>query len=206
VTSLVEADEIRDVSGAPWPAIPWRLRLAWAGRLAEGKGLEDLVEALAILVRDEPDGHRTELVLIGDGPARAALEAKARALGVDEKIHWLGYIADRAAYMDPLAACDLFVFPSPAEGFPKVILDAMAVGLPVVARISGELGGLAGAGLIADAGAGSVELAGAISRIGGASDAASRQRTAGTAFATAHTRPVEAAAVVHALPVPPRRP
>ncbi len=139
VTSLVEPDEIRNVSGAPWPAIPWRLRLAWAGRLAEGKGLEVLVDALGLLVAGEAEGHRTELVLIGDGPARSALEARAVALGINERIHWLGYIADRATYMDALASCDLFVFPSPAEGFPKVILDAMAAGLPVVAKASGEL-------------------------------------------------------------------
>jgi glycosyltransferase involved in cell wall biosynthesis len=149
VTSLVEPEEIRDATGAPWPAIPWRLRLAWAGRIAPGKGLDVLLDALAVLVAEEAEGHRTELVLIGDGPARPALEARAIALGINDRIHWLGYVADRATYMDALASCDLFVFPSPAEGFPKVILDAMAAGLPVVARASGELRELVREGIVA---------------------------------------------------------
>src|SRR6185295_13406973 len=58
VTSLVEPGEIRGVGAAAWPAIPWRLRLAWAGRLAPGKGLEALLDALAVLVASEKPGDR----------------------------------------------------------------------------------------------------------------------------------------------------
>ncbi len=199
VTSLVEPEEIRDVSGAPWPAIPWRLRLAWAGRLADGKGLEVLLDALAILARDEAEGHRAELVILGDGPARPALEARAAALGIADRIHWLGYIADRAVYMDTLASCDLFVFPSPAEGFPKVILDAMAAGLPVVATASGELREVAATGAIAlvprlDPSA----VATAVGELSG-TDPGARLRDAGRAFVAAHTRPAEAARLAERL-------
>src|SRR5436189_17185 len=70
---LVDPSEIRAGSCEPCRASPWRLRLGWAGRLAPGKGLEGLLGALAILVREELEGHRVELVLIGDGPARASL-------------------------------------------------------------------------------------------------------------------------------------
>ena len=200
VTSLVEPDEIRDVSGAPWPAIPWRLRLAWAGRLAEGKGLEVLVDALALLAHGDVEGHRTELVLIGDGPARASLEARAVALGINERIHWLGYIADRATYMDALASCDLFVFPSPAEGFPKVILDAMAAGLPVVATPSGELGELARARLMESlAGTCPVDDADVIRRLARSPLDVARMRGAGAGFAAIHTRPAEAGRLVAAV-------
>ena len=193
VTSLVEPEEIRDVSGAPWPAIPWRLRLAWAGRLAPGKGLEVLLEALALLVADEAEGHRTELVLIGDGPARGALEARAIALGINERIHWLGYVADRATYMDALASCDLFVFPSPAEGFPKVILDAMAAGLPVVATASGELGELARAGVIEPTEQGGHPVGAGIGRLAARPQRALELRAAGTALAALHTGSAESA-------------
>ncbi|MEA2607243.1 MAG: hypothetical protein QOI00_2000 [Chloroflexota bacterium] len=193
VTSLVEPEEIRDVSGAPWPAIPWRLRLAWAGRLAPGKGLEVLLEALALLVADEAEGHRTELVLIGDGPARGALEARAIALGINERIHWLGYVADRATYMDALASCDLFVFPSPAEGFPKVILDAMAVGLPVVATASGELGELTRAGVFEPTAPGGHGVSAGIGRLAARPQRALELRAAGTAFAALHTGSAESA-------------
>jgi hypothetical protein len=197
VTSLVEPGEIRDVGAAPWPAIPWRLRLAWAGRLAAGKGLEALMDALAVLTASEKPGDRAELVIVGDGPARAALEARAASLGVAERIHWLGYVADRATYLDALASCDLFVFPSPAEGFPKVVLDAMAVGLPVVARPSGQLAALAAGGLIAavDSGEGDA-LAGAIGRLVAAPERAGTLASAGSTFASEHTRPAEAARLV----------
>jgi glycosyltransferase involved in cell wall biosynthesis len=193
VTSLVEPEEIRDVSAAPWPAIPWRLRLAWAGRLAEGKGLEVLLDALAILVQGEADGHRTELVLIGDGPARAALEARAASIGVADRIHWLGYIADRATYMDALASCDLFVFPSPAEGFPKVILDAMAAGVPVVASAVGQLRPLEANRIIESAGRDDPgAFAITIGRIAGSAELADRLVAIGHEFAAAHTRSAEA--------------
>jgi glycosyltransferase involved in cell wall biosynthesis len=199
VTSLVEPDEIRDMSEAPWPAIPWRLRLAWAGRLASGTGLEVLLDALALLVAREEAGHRVELVLIGDGPARSSLEARAAKLGIGDRIHWLGYVADRATYMDALASSDLFVFPSPAEGFPKVILDAMAVGLPVVATPRGALGRLALAGTIDGITAAADPLAAAITRLVEADSGARRLRQRGETFANAHTRPAEASRLVARL-------
>jgi glycosyltransferase involved in cell wall biosynthesis len=194
VTSLVEPGEIRDVGAAPWPAIPWRIRLGWAGRLAPGKGLDALLAALAVLVAGEKPGDRVELVIVGDGPARGALETRAADLGVGDRIHWLGYVADRPTYLDALASCDLFVFPSPAEGFPKVVLDAMAVGLPVVARPSGQLAPLAAGGLIEAIGSdGADALATTIGRLVAAPARAGSLMTAGNAFVAAHTRPAEAA-------------
>jgi glycosyltransferase involved in cell wall biosynthesis len=197
VTSLVEPDEIRDVGGAPWPAIPWRLRLAWAGRLAPGKGLEVLVDALALLVAEEQAGHRVELVILGDGPARGSLEVRATRLDVADRIHWLGYVGDRATYMDALASCDLFVFPSPAEGFPKVVLDAMAAGLPVVATPIGQLEPLAKKRIVDSAAPGNpAALASAVGRVAGSAALAGGLRTGGRALAEAHTRPTEAARLV----------
>jgi glycosyltransferase involved in cell wall biosynthesis len=191
VTSLVEPEEIRDRSGEPWPAIPWRLRIAWAGRVAHGKGLEALIDALAILATKEANGQRTELVLIGDGPARNDLEARADELGVADRIHWLGYVADRFAYMNALASCDVLVSPSPAEGFPKAVLDAMAVGLPIVTVLSGQLAGLGDqhAELVAEPEAAGV--AETVTRLRERPDRARRLSAAGSALATAHTRQAE---------------
>ena len=201
VTSLVESEEIRNMSGAPWPAIPWRLRLAWAGRLAEGKGLEVLLDALALLVAQEEAGHRVELVVVGDGPARGSLEARAARLGIADRIQWLGYVADRATYMDALASCDLFVFPSPAEGFPKVILDAMAAGLPVVATRSGSLGWLIDTAIIKGAEAQPDRFAVAIAGLDERSEAQGL-RDRGHAFVTVHTRPAETGRLVARLRAP----
>jgi glycosyltransferase involved in cell wall biosynthesis len=201
VTSLVDSGEIRDVEAAPWPAIPWRLRLAWAGRLAPGKGLELLIDALGILAAEEAEGHRVELVILGDGPARASLEARATRLGVADRIHWLSYIADRPTYLDALASTDMFVFPSPAEGFPKVILDAMAVGLPVIASGAGALAELSRGGIVDRMAVEQpAEVAAAVSTLANSPIDAERLRRAGHAFAAAHTRSAEAARLVARFP------
>jgi glycosyltransferase involved in cell wall biosynthesis len=197
----VDASEIRDVEATAWPAIPLRLRLAWAGRLAPGKGLEVLVDALGILVAEEAEGHRVELVILGDGPARASLEARATRLGVGDRIHWLGFIADRPTYLDALASCDLFVFPSPAEGFPKVVLDAMAVGLPVIASGAGSLAELNRGGIVGRmAVERPAEVAAAVGTLARSPVDAERLRRAGNAFVTAHTRSAEAARLVARFP------
>jgi glycosyltransferase involved in cell wall biosynthesis len=194
VTSLVEPREIRDTTSAPWPAIPWRLRLAWAGRLAPGKGLEPLLDGLALLAAREEAGHRVELVVLGDGPTRAGLEARAGDLGIGDRIHWLGYIPDRTVYLDALASCDLFVFPSPAEGFPKVVLDAMAAGLPVVASRAGTLDELVDAGIVGRiAGARPADVAAAIGRLVGSPLGAQGVRDRGHEFVARHTMSAEAA-------------
>ena len=126
------------------------------------------------------------------GKPRAALEERAESLGVGDRIHWLGYVADRPTYLDALAACDMFVFPSPAEGFPKVILDAMAVGLPVVAAPSGQLRPLASRGLIEVASRDTAALAAAIGRLAESPGRARDLTTRGHALAAAHTRSAEA--------------
>ena len=149
-------------------------------------------------MRDELEGHRVELVLIGDGPARASLEGRAERLGVADRIHWLGYVAERATYLDALASCDAFVVPSPAEGFPKVVLDALAVGLPVVATSSGELRPLAGRLVVAARTGDSAELATMIVRLITTPDRAIALRAAGRAFAAQHTRVAEAMRLVEA--------
>jgi glycosyl transferase family 1 len=190
VASLLEAEEIRRPDG-PWPRDPEKVRLAWAGRVAEGKGLETVIEVLA----DMPAS--TELSVLGDGPARGMLVSRAATLGLAERVVWHGYVGKRGTYLDTLAATDLFVFPSPAEGFPKVILDAMAVGLPVLASPSGSISELVAARLVEPVPAGDpATLGSAIRSLLHRPDRAIELRTAGAAFAGAHTRALEAAKLV----------
>ena len=141
VASLVAPAELRDPERRAWPPDPDRARLAWAGRLAGGKGLEALIAAVAT------DPHLT-LDILGDGPDRGRARGLAGRIGVADRITWAGHIAARSAYLDRLAVADAFVFPSPAEGFPKVVLDAFAVGLPVLATRAGALAELADARLL----------------------------------------------------------
>ena len=193
VTSLVEPGELRDPAGRSWPADPDMLRLAWAGRLVEGKGLEALLRATASL-RDDLAPRRVELVLLGDGPARAALGVLASELGLGADIRWTGYIADREPYLEILAAADAFVFPSEAEGFPKVVLDAMAVGLPVLARPSGSLAPLVVTS-IEGLGPGVQDLGAVVARLD-AERAWTELAERGHRFAMEHTGPAELARLV----------
>ncbi len=102
-------------------------RMVMAGRLAEPKDYSTLLEALAVLVRQRKLDVR--LIVLGDGPHKAALHAKARALGVADCVEWKGWVNDIHAVM---ATCDVFTFASTYEGFGNVIVEAMACGLPVV--------------------------------------------------------------------------
>lgn len=97
------------------------------------KGIDDLVAALPAVLTDLPDTH---LLIVGDGPARSALERTARDHEVSSRVHFLGHRTDVESV---LAAADLFVLPSHTEALPTVVIEAMAAGLPVVAT---EVGGI----------------------------------------------------------------
>jgi glycosyltransferase involved in cell wall biosynthesis len=196
VTSLVADAEIRSVDGLPWPTASGELRIAWAGRVADGKGLEDLLRAVALVAKRSPGGPDVHLSLLGDGPARPRLERLATDLGIGQRLEWRGYIADRGAYLAGLRGADLFVYPSRAEGFPKVVLDAMAVGLPVLAQPAGSLRDLVDPGLIEAYDGGAGALARAIERLAADRGRAQALRRSGSAFAADHTAAAEAARLV----------
>jgi len=102
------------------------------GRLSPEKGQNVLLQALPSVLAAFP---QAACVLAGEGPARAALEAEARRLGIGDRVVFLGLRRDVPMV---LAALDLFVQPSIYEGFGLSLLEAMAAGLPVVAsRVGG---------------------------------------------------------------------
>jgi glycosyltransferase involved in cell wall biosynthesis len=76
------------------------------------------------------------LHVVGDGPLRQALEAQTRALGVEDRVSFLGHREDISAL---LASSDLFVLPSRSEAFPNSVMEAMASGMPVIASAVGGL-------------------------------------------------------------------
>jgi glycosyltransferase involved in cell wall biosynthesis len=76
------------------------------------------------------------LVIVGDGPERGRLERVARVHGIAERVHFTGQCS-QAETMALMATCDVLVLNSTHEGFPHAILEAMALGLPVVATAVG---------------------------------------------------------------------
>jgi glycosyltransferase involved in cell wall biosynthesis len=103
-------------------------------KLVARKGLDVLIEALARRpLRNVP----LTLWLAGEGPERAVLEGRAAALGVSDRLRFLGRREDKACL---LAGCDMLVLPSRREGLGVAALEAMACGRPVVASDVGGLG------------------------------------------------------------------
>lgn len=102
------------------------------GRLHVQKGHSVLLEAMKIVVRERPG---TSLRIVGDGDLMESLKAMAADPGLAGRVVFAGARTDTAAQ---LAGMDVFVLPSLWEGFPIVLLEAMAAGKPVVAsRIGG---------------------------------------------------------------------
>jgi glycosyltransferase involved in cell wall biosynthesis len=96
-------------------------------RLAPQKAIRSALEAMPHLLSKEPS---TRLLVVGEGPSRPALEAQCKRLGISASVTFLGYVSDVAtAY----AAMDVLVLPSQHEGFGIVLIEAMAMGVPVVA-------------------------------------------------------------------------
>ncbi|MGH6827445.1 MAG: glycosyltransferase [Rhizomicrobium sp.] len=108
------------------------------GRLASGeryKGIDQIIDILPALARKSPD---IKYLVVGDGDDRARLEAKARALGVEERTVFAGHIAEceKPAHYNLAHA---YVMPSSGEGFGIALLEAAACGVPVIgSRIDGS--------------------------------------------------------------------
>src|SRR5690606_30674561 len=107
------------------------LYLAW---LEDKKGIHDLIRAFANLSPDT-----LVLDVVGDGHARGRASELARQLGVADRVIFHGWKAGRARD-ELLAAADIFVLPSWAEGLPNAMIEAMAVRLPVVVTAVGTIG------------------------------------------------------------------
>jgi glycosyltransferase involved in cell wall biosynthesis len=141
-------------AGAPDPARLTELGLpsgaevvGSVGRLSPEKGFPCLLEAVAQLATERPELH---LLLIGEGPERGALAARARELGIAGRVHLLGLRPDLAHWY-PLF--DVFCMTSHREGLPLVLLEALAAGraalVTPVGGIPGVIAETPGAGPVA---------------------------------------------------------
>ena len=111
--------------------------VGYGGRLVPEKGLPLLMRAMAA---QREDAH---LLLIGDGPERAVLEGAARDAGLARRVHFAGTIRS-TAMAEWLAALDVLVLPSirrpgRMEQFGRILVEAMACGVPVIGSTCGEI-------------------------------------------------------------------
>jgi glycosyltransferase involved in cell wall biosynthesis len=119
--------EVRDRLGIP-PEAPV---LGFVGRLTRDKGLPELIEAFDAILQAEPEAH---LLLVGwFDAAEDALSGDLRArIESHPGIHCTGFVDDTAPYY---RAMDAMVLPSLREGFPNVVLEAAATGIPVITTV-----------------------------------------------------------------------
>lgn len=108
---------------------PDRPVIAYVGRVAFEKNIDFLLRVTARLKAEIPD---ILFVVSGEGPALASLEDQARQLGLAEHARFVGYLDRSGALLDCYRAAGVFVFASRTETQGLVLLEAMALGTPVV--------------------------------------------------------------------------
>jgi glycosyltransferase involved in cell wall biosynthesis len=129
----IEIDEFRAGSGERfcrnYNIDPARPTLVHIGRVAHEKNIGFLLDVLAQVRRHIPE---VLLIIAGEGPAGTALRRKVRDLGIQRNVRFVGYLPRGAELCDCYRAGDAFVFASATETQGLVILEAMALGVPVV--------------------------------------------------------------------------
>lgn len=103
--------------------------LVHVGRIAHEKNIEFLFRMFARVVRSKPGAM---FIVAGEGPALASCKAYVRSLGIAQHVRFVGYLSRERELLDCYRAGDLFVFSSRTETQGLVLLEAMALGVPVV--------------------------------------------------------------------------
>jgi 1,2-diacylglycerol 3-alpha-glucosyltransferase len=103
--------------------------LVHVGRIAHEKNIEFLFRMFARVVRNKPGAV---FIVAGEGPALASCKAYVRSLGIAQHVRFVGYLSRERELLDCYRAGDLFVFSSRTETQGLVLLEAMALGVPVV--------------------------------------------------------------------------
>jgi glycosyltransferase involved in cell wall biosynthesis len=112
----------RESRGIPTDAVV----MGAAGRLVAQKAYDVVLEAAARVTGGPP----VHIAIAGAGPERSALEAQTRRLGLERRVHWIGFQDDVPSFLHQL---DVFLIPSRFEGFPIALVEALASGLPCIA-------------------------------------------------------------------------
>ena len=125
VVSEALARTSNEPAGHPWLDHPGPRVILTAGRLSKGKDFPNLLTAFARL----RDGCPARLIVLGKGRLRPELLAHSEQLGISDHVDFPGFVQNPYAFM---AKASLFVISSRHEGLPRVLIEAMACGCPVV--------------------------------------------------------------------------
>lgn len=106
--------------------------VVFCGRLVANKGLMDLLKAVQLL----PD---LRLLVIGDGPEKRACEKYVRLQGMKHRVTFSGWLATQEAVVGAMQSSRIFVMNSKSEGGPRIALEAMAVGMPIISTKVGVM-------------------------------------------------------------------
>jgi 1,2-diacylglycerol 3-alpha-glucosyltransferase len=107
-----------------------RPMMLYVGRVAFEKNIDFLLEVAKLVIQKKPD---VLMVITGEGPAEKSLHAKARELGIENSVQFIGYLDRNTELNACYQSADVFVFASKSETQGLVLLEAMAQGTPVVA-------------------------------------------------------------------------
>lgn len=105
--------------------LPKKYDLIFAGRLAENKGVNLFIDAVRRL--------GVKAVIVGDGPLKESLKSKVKSLGLEDDIEFYGWAKDQIEVAELMNQSKILVMSSYNEGGPRVVPEAMACGLPVLA-------------------------------------------------------------------------
>jgi glycosyltransferase involved in cell wall biosynthesis len=102
-----------------------RYDVVFCGRMVPNKGIEYLLQAIKLL-------PKTTLLLVGDGPLRSYLQDCARDLGIAHRVEFRGWLPTQRDVLQAVRSAKMLVMNSTSEGGPRVPLEAMACGVPVI--------------------------------------------------------------------------
>lgn len=112
------------------------IKVITVGALIHDKAQHYLLKAFHQVLNTIPT---SELLIIGSGPEYERLVTLSHQLGINDKVHFLGFVEEEETLYDLLFSADIFVLTSITEGFPRVLYEAMATRLPIVTT---DVGGI----------------------------------------------------------------
>ena len=146
VANGVDLDSLQQAAARPPAALPGGdrpFRVAFFGRLTPVKRIDVIVEMAAVLEREAPG--QFGVYLFGEGPLRSELEQQVQKLGLEAVVHFMGFTSQPASWLRSMHA---LLLTSDHEGLPMIVLEAMALGVPVISHAVGAIPEVLGGGTL----------------------------------------------------------